>query len=296
MAENVLPDAQFTMAQVLRPFTGFEAVYQGRPLNVPIVFPGTLDPDAGKAGFSPYLLAGLPVPLGAKVMLWFPAVTATIGTPPESVSVDYAYVLHWRLRNTGDITRHVQPAHFPKETPGQPDTWLAPVPPARFIIPSSTETVVFEQTESSLLPGVGNLRPQAIAVPEDSATSSASFGLPLLPPGSPPFANSYPVASSNTVPLGLFSQGVLNPNPNVSDASDLAGFSLFRPYFTVAKGDELLIACVRRQPLPAPPNDIWDFQTFDERFSNLYGTNVAGPTHPIFPDIGVYVFTGTNPT
>ena len=36
MAENVLADARFTIQSVLRPFPGFEAVYQGQSFDIPI--------------------------------------------------------------------------------------------------------------------------------------------------------------------------------------------------------------------------------------------------------------------
>jgi len=288
MSENVQPDAQFTMAQILRPFVGFESVYQGQPTSIPIAFPGTLDQDAGKPGFSPYLLAGLPVPLGAKVQLWFPMISGVV----EGIPFDYVYELHWRLRNTGDVQRHLQPAHFQKETTGQPDTLLAPVPPGRFVLPSAIETVMFEQSEPTGLigTGVGNLRAQAIAVKDDGVFASASAGFPLLPPGSAPFANALlSPATTGVTPVGQYQQGVLNPA-----TSNLAGWSLFRPYFTVAKGDELIVTCVRNLAPPIPA--IWHFDDVDVLFSNLYGINAAGPTHLPFPELGIYVFTGCNPT
>lgn len=293
---NVQADAQFTMGQVLRPFPNFEASYQGKDATIPIAFPGTLDESAGKSGYSPYLLKGIAVPMGAKVQLWFPVVSqSTGGEAPELT--DYVYLLHWRIRTVVDFARAGQlvrsPYHLGKADPGAPDTFLAPSSPKRFVLPSAVETVFFQQTETTGGgPGVGNLRTELIAVPSDLANTGATAGLPLLPPNSaPPFANAFP--GSDTTPLGAFQQGVIDP------ASDtLAPYSIFRPYFTIAKGDELLITVVRNTLVTPPSPDTWDFSSggLDEAFSNLYGINAAGPTHPPFEDCGIYLFTGSNPS
>jgi hypothetical protein len=297
-AVGTLIDAQFTIAKVLRPFAGFEAVYQNQDASIPIAFPGTLDENAGKPGFSPYLLAGLAVPLGAKMEIWFPMIDAPGGEGNNNVS--YVYLLHWRMRNIGDFVRSKLPYHLMKDAFGAPDTLLAPVPPQRFVLPSAVEAVLYQQQEPAAPagfligagPGRGNLRTEQIAVPNDLAASGATAGLPFLPPNTaPPFANAFPVGSGNTTPLGAFEQGITDPN-----ADPLAPYSLFRPYFTVAKADELIISVVRLplDPLPVPNN--WDFAGVDAQFSNVYGNNAAGPTHPLFPDLGVYVLAGSNPS
>jgi hypothetical protein len=297
VSQNVLADAQFTLASVLRPFDGFEAVYQGQSSLVPIAFPGTLDPDAGRPGFSPYLLAGLPVPLGAKVQLWFPAV---VGLSDDQPVLDYKYLLIWRLRNVGDFQRRRLSYHLLKESYGAADTLLAPAEPARFVLPAATETVVYQQAEPLPIPplltgpgpGQGVLRTETIAVPSDSAELLPSVGLPLLPPNAAPnFASPFPAAPSVT-PLGAYQQGVIDPQYAL-----VAPYALFRPYFTVAKGDELIIVAARNSAAAAP---LWDFSTFDFQFSNLYGTNAFPPSgttsHKPFPDLGIYVFTGSNPS
>ena len=312
MSQNVLADAQFTVASVLRPFDGFEARYQGHSIFTPIVFPGTLDDDAGKPGFSPYLLKGLPVPMGAKMALWFPAV---VGAAEGIPVFDYRYVLIWRLRNVGDFQRRRLPYHLSKESVGAPDSYLAPSSPDRFVLPAATETVVYQQPEPALpsppIPGLitaqgpsqGNLRTEVIDVPSDLAEALVTAGLPLLPPNAAPnFANAFPLPPTappppNGVnPLGAFQQGIIDPS-----VSNLAPYSMFRPYYTVAKGDELMIACYRNNTLTsAPGSDKWDFSSYDAQFSNLYGTNAFPPSpqtsHKPFPDLGIYVFAGSNPS
>ncbi len=300
VSQNVLADAQFTVAKVLRPFAGFEDVYQGQSVLVPIAFPGTLDEDAGKPGFSPYLLKGLAVPMGAKVQLWFPAV---VGSLEGSPIADYKYLLIWRLRNVADFTTRQRPYHLSKEADGAPDTFLAPTSPNRLVLPAATETVVYQQPEPATLPapfltpgpGLGALRTETIAVPSDLGETFASAGLPLLPPNAAPnFANGFPVPpGTNTAPLGAYQQGVIDPR-----YSNTAPTALFRPYFTVAKGDELIIVCTRNNPNESIL--AWDFSGPDFEFSNLYGTNAFPPagttSHKPFTDLGIYVFTGSNPS
>lgn len=300
---NVLADAQFTLAQVLRPFTGFEAVYQGQPITTPIAFPGDLDEDAGKPGFSPYLLRGLKVPMGAKMQIWFPAV---VGSAESAPVFDYKYVLIWRLRTLVDFVNHRTPYHNSKEAFGAPDTLLAPARPNRFVMPAATEAVLYQQPEPTpgagliTAPGAagGNLRTELIAVPSDLSDDSTLFttaGLPLLPPNAAPnFASPFPTPpGTSIVPLGAYGQGVIDPA-----VSNLAPGAPFRPYFTVAKGDEMIIACYRNNHPPGTDN--WDFSTVDAQFSNLYGTNAFPPagqtSHKPFPDLGIYVFAGSNPS
>lgn len=296
MSTNVQVDAQYSVARVVRPFAGFERRYQGQAITIPIVFPGTLDDNAGKPGFSPYLLKGLPVPLGAQVQLWFPAV---VGSAEGEPVIDYKYVLIWRLRNIGDLARSggQQPYHLRKEGYGAPDTLLAPDRPNRVVLPAATETVIYQQIEPTASAplvtapgaGLGNLRTDALDVPSDLSDNVSLFptvGLPLLPPGSPPFAGAFPDGTSNTDPLGAYQQGVLDPNE-----SNQAPYAIFRPYFTIAKGDEMLIACYRNNSFETTLT--WDFATVDQQFSDLYGTDAYGTPHAPYPDLGIYLFTGS---
>jgi hypothetical protein len=311
VSQNVLADAQFTLAAVLRPFDGFEFVYQGQAIFTPIAFPGVLDPDAGKPGFSPYLLKGLQVPMGAKVQLWFPAVvgldTNQEGDPPI---LDYKYQLVWRLRNVGDFSRRQIPYHLSKESFGAPDTFLAGTaanPLNQFVLPASTETVVYQQPEpgptppndSDPGPGRGNLRTDLVAVPSDLlSVLPPTVGLPLLPPNAAPNFNGgfpgFPTPPGvDVTPLGFLQQGIIDPR-----ISNAAPGALFRPYFTIAKGDELIILAYRNNVLDG--HLVWNFSADDFEFSNLYGTAAIPPSeatsHKPFPDLGIYVFTGSNPS
>ena len=307
MSETVLADAQFTLAAVLRPFDGFEFVYQGQSIFAPIAFPGGLDDDAGKTGFSPYLAKGLSVPMGAKMQIWFPAV---VGLSNEGDPIlDYKYQLVWRLRNVGDFQRRQKPYHLSKESFGAPDTFLAGSPSdpeQQFVLPTASETVLYQQVEPApasgltTAPGIGlgNLRSELIAVPSNLIETLDTAGLPFLPPNAAPnFNNGFPVPSpppgTNFQPLGFLQQGVIDPS-----VSNAAPGALFRPYFTVAKGDELIILAFRNNDVNSSLK--WDFHGFDFQFSNLYGTNAFPPSgttsHKPFPDLGIYVFAGSNPS
>lgn len=287
MSEVVLADAQFSLADILRPFAGFEATYQGQPTATPVAFPGTLDVDAaeGVPGFSPYLLAGLEVPFGAKVVLWFPVVT-TGNTLDGPAYTDYTYQIHWRLRNVADYRRRRKPYHLRRQTGGAQDTANTPVgmSPDRLIMPSALETVIYQRPEPASgtagARAVGNLRASSISVPGDGIPLVPGFGAPLLPPGAP-------VPPAGPPPFGEMEQGITDPAQAV-----LGTESLFRPYFTVAKGDELIITAVRTDQTV----DTWEFSAEDLGFSNTYGTNVAGPTHSPFTELGIYVLVGSNPS
>ncbi len=274
---NVLADAQFSFAKPIRPFDGFEKVYQGKNALVPIAFPGGLDPNAGLPGYAPNLIAGFPVPLGAKVLLWIPQ--CSYGVAPSPLVTEYVYQISWRIRNVADY-RHGNPDgtrtpyHIQKQAAGAADTTAPVGQQARLIITAALETILFEQTQPapSLIgsPATGDLIANGLALPADGV----SRFLPLIPGGG----------------FGAAEQGIADPAQVVEEPAPL-----FRPYFTIAKGDDMTIFAYR------PPNAsfaTWDFANplTDQAFSNTYGTNVAGPTHPPYPDLGIYVLVGSNPS
>lgn len=315
-------DSQFTIAgarqgTILRPFSGFENVYDGQSATIPIVMPGTLDPRAGQPGYSRYLLAGQPCPMGAKALFYFPAVTAVLTIDTVDVFFNYFYVIHWRMRSVGDFGADGLGYQLAQQGFGAQDTLLNPLSPNQVVIPSAVETVLYQQLEpgagvpTTIGPGLGNLRPQAIGIPNDGAgVIDATMSLPLLPPGSPPYPSAFPPVnapfSANTTPKGVYSQGLTDLN-----AIPQGAYSFLRPYFTIAKGNEFMIS-VNRQliggtgTLPTYES-VWGFNTspvaglppLDANFSDVYGTNVSGQgngTHKPFENLGIYAFFGTNPS
>lgn len=266
MTEAVLADSQFSVARVVKPFPGFEAVYSGQLSSIPIAFPGTLDPDAGKAGFDPNLLEGIPVPLGSKILLFIPTIfnLSGLGNPNP---VDYEYKFFWRLRNLRDFRESRKAYHFPRQSVGADD---------QFVIPASQHGIVFEGArDTDSAGGIGSFSSGTFAV--ESLRFTTLLGQsPLTPTG---------VAASYQQGLGE-----LVGNKRVS----------FNPLWLDCAGDELLIE-VTRPAIPLLENsEFWGFDdttgpgdpNVDRGFSDLYGSGgVGGP----FPDLGIYIFSGSNP-
>jgi hypothetical protein len=279
-------DAQLTNARVLKPVPNFANVYQGKPASTPIAFPGTRDPRAEEnaPGFSPNLMKGIAVPEGARVLLWFPICWAPLGTYPNPLVPFqfYSYRLIWRYQNLGSYRNPAAkqrraPYHFPRQSPGAPET-IVGVPVPRVTIPASWHVIAYEQTEPAT--GAGNLivRQEQITPRLDSLSE---FVQPLLPDGQP----------------GVVQQGVLDPT-----ATGGGQMPIFVPFWTDAEGDELIILANRsdwQDPNPAP----WDFTSGnndpltppqgDLAFSNIYGTGDG--RHESFRDLGIYMQTGTTP-
>jgi hypothetical protein len=88
---------------------------------------------------------------------------------------------------------------------------------------------------------------------------------------------------------GVLQQGVLDPATNPVAAA----VPLFLPFWFDAEGDEIIILATR-EDIEAP-NVNWDFTNPDAdlAFSNIYGN--GNGTHKNFPDLGIYVQTGTTP-
>lgn len=254
-------DSQFSTSKILKPFTGFESVYQGQLHTTPIAFPGTLDANAGETGYSPNLLKALPVPFGSQLQIWIPACfTADGGT-----QVIYRYQFVWRLRSLRDFRNPSSgaprpPWHLAIQRPGVPDAGNP-----RFVIPGAVHGIQFPADE------VLGFAQQQISVRD------AQYG---------------PVASGTADPLtplgagGVIQQGILDPAVAPGAASD----PIFSVISLVAQGDELMI-------LAYPPFNIgsWDFAHVDRAFSFIYGTDYGARSAPL-ASTGIFVHTGTNPS
>jgi len=266
-------DAQMTAVKVIKPFDGFEAVYKGQPTSTPIAFPGVRDARAAanKPGFDPNLLAGIPVPQGARVLIQFPLTPA----PGEQGGfTSYTYRIVERFANLNDYRDpprgQPRPAyHFPRSSPGAPDT-TGGISKPRTLRPAFFKDIGFEAALMAASNGQLRLRPEEIIL---DAASLLNLGLPLLSDGG----------------TGVLQQGVLDPETNPIAAP----IPLFLPFWFDAEGDEIIILATRTDL--SDPSDTWDFATTeaDLPFSNIYGT--GNGTHPNFPDLGIYVQTGTTP-
>jgi len=279
-------DAQLTTVRVLQPFPNFERVYQGQPAKTPIAFPGARDPRALKnePGFDPNLMLGIPVPEGARVILWIPICFAPVGSPGVNPLIPfqfYSYRLVWRYQNLGSFRdppakSRRPPWHFARQSPGAPDSSTGLDVP-RVTVPASWHVVAFEQSEPTSGPGNIVVRVETITPRIDSLNQLVA---PLLANGQ----------------HGVIEQGVIDPNNTGGN-----GMPIFMPFWTDAEGDELIILANRTTITDA--DDVWDFTQAnndpdapplgDLAFSNIYGT--ANGAHPVYRDIGIYMQTGTTP-
>lgn len=224
------------------------------------MFPGGLDPDAGKPGFDPNLLAGLSVPLGSRLLVQIP-MTINKYTPVAG----YSYQFIWRTRNQQQLVSAIESGrstaayHLPAIEPGRREIQATPASGLIFI-PGASDVEVFEEAE----PGSGfatlNVRQQRY-IPQ----VISSWVQPLTPSGS----------------KGVWQQGAYQFTSNV----ECAGPS-WLPLWFDASGDELMVLAYKLDT--ATP---WDFVVADLAFSNTYGTNASAL--PNNPNIGIIVSSGT---
>jgi len=267
----VTADAQFGVARILRPFSGFRTVYSGQSVNRQIMLTevldgvggAALDPAAavGEPGYDPNLVKGLQVPFGARVVVWLPKILPNIEDP--ALTIRYKWAFSWRLRNVYDYRNFRTPYQYPKQGAGVPDTTPGQAGP-RIVIPACEQSLAYPQTPQPTAPSARvttNIRS------EDVTTGAVNVGLPFLPNGA----------------SGVLQQGLADP---VTVAA--ADFPFYQPVEVQAIGNELLIGLYRDFDVGPPPTvSTWDFATVDLQIGNLLGDD--------FPDIGVYVMVGSAP-
>lgn len=272
---HIAADAQFGIVHILRPFSGFEAVYTGQSAIRPIMFTEggqATDPLAGTTGYSARLIKGLSVPLGARVVLWLPLLVGIIAAP--LAIWNYKWAVTWRLRNTFDFRQSRIPFHLGKQGVGVPDTTVPLANQARVVIPACVQSTLYSQPRPEIFSSTNNFGPTAINQAELIMVDATNVGAaPLLPSG----VN------------GFFEQGLSDPATTAQNQS-------YIPYEIQAEGDELLIGVTRDvtadfQTTTAAAN--WNFAVdqVDHQLSVNFG-NGSGTT---LPDIGVYVMSGSAP-
>jgi hypothetical protein len=279
----------------LRPLINFEQYYQGEEAtnvlgsaSVPVPFfsnTKTVDPnykgldvDAGKEGFDPNLLDFIPVPMGCLIKVWIPFFTA-----PEDVEnfQTYRYMFNWRV---SDIRRYVRALggqyHLPTESFGAPDT-TGGTPSPRFVTPAATRSIIVNKPEEPAVNAQSNsVRREYLVV---RAGEQPQSPLLRLPGGGP-------------TDLGVYQQGVIDPALSPGFGST----PVFTEFEIVAGGDRLLLTVDRfgERGEPVGPS-AWDFEDggADSGFSVFYGTGALSDDfkHPVFPDVGVYLFFGSAP-
>lgn len=270
---NVTADAQFQIWSVLRPFTNFEADYEGEPSTTPIMMtpvlagPGgiVLAEYAGKSGYSPNLVAGLSVPYGARVTIWLPMV------PNEDVVYRYGFI--WRVKSAAEMVARGRELDFHQATRtglGVPDTTFSAPQDARVVIPAAYQSVIYNQEEPDI-----DSSPTAFAVQHSLAeligVRVAEQAGPLLPGGG----------------AGDVEQGVLDPTN-----FGVERMPLWQTYDLQALGDELLVTVTRETD--GTPNWGFDSGSADHAFALLFGHGGASDTTPV-PEIGLYASAGSAP-
>lgn len=277
MSEVVLPDQQWTMIRPLKPFPNFERVYQGKAGSIPIAFPGVLDSFAsrGVPGYDPNLIAGMTVPLGARITIWFPATIAGY-----AINNLYQYQILWRARsirdfNEGQGSGQATPVqsyssyHLPTHALGQPEVVAPTLSPtdSRYFLPGAVDTFAFSEGEPDLnSPGTVLLTSQNL-VP----SLSPFWEPPLTPQGN----------------AAVWQQGVY-----VGSSHANTGGPSWLTYTTECKADEMTILAYK---IPGEESTApWDFTTEDPgdlAFSNTFGNNNG--QNSVSPYSAILVTTGT---
>lgn len=321
---------EYGLAKIVKPFSGFETKYQGLdPLLNPIALPGGLDPKAGEEGYDPNLLAGIRVPMGAKIYVWLPRYFPDVygGT-----ALNYRYRFVWRLRSlseqTDDNTNELT-AHFGRLLPGVAQEGRTTGPPAlvalspelsgpRFVIPTAFESVQIINNKFlvSNIGGVdqpvqhGTLDISGVPIepedqePADIAVVSArtntytrenqkeQYQAPLSPnyPG-PLVAPDEKVAAAGLLSQGFYSDQAGWASVGTSVNAGFPAGGQYVLYETEVKGDELIILLDRDPSADSGANPTWDFDGADRNVSRILGTDAG--TRAAVPTLGVYIITGS---
>jgi hypothetical protein len=269
MGEDTQPQiedqAQMGVKHVLRPFPGFGPVYTGKTALgwIMLTEGNALDEFAGQPGYPTELLAGLRVPMGARLQIWLPHIY-TVQADPSQVQT-YNYTLIYRLRNLVEYrtSQTRGPWHSPNSV-GVPDTTIGTQP--RVLKPAGYRTVTVQGTAPSAPPSQTS-RILMSCYPSDVTPFSGNppVGFPLAPDGNPGIIQS-----------GVLDPAVFGPHPAASPFFDIIN--------DVALGDELLIAVWR--PVIVDVSNNWNFATIDSNFFTAFASS---------PNVGVYVFEGKVP-
>jgi hypothetical protein len=256
-SKTVLAGPEFGIVHIMRPYRGFEAVYQGQLSTRPIYLCEAnkpYDPLAIKRtpGIDPHLVAGLPCVFGSRVVIWLLNLQVN----------EYTLRLVWRFRNLFDHRNSADrvPYHIAKQGPGVPELVVDPGP--RVVIPAAFDTAIYQQTEPANPPA------QCHAMINDVEVVSPRVTLdPLMPDGV----------------RGAVCQGV-------GDPSGLGGDLTPRwvQYEVQAAGDELLMSYQR-------PVTFGQWQFLAGQPDKLFADMLGNGTGVEYPDVGVYVSFGVSP-
>lgn len=292
--------AVFSMFTELRGPEGFEGWYQGEVVDSPIPLTpladgleeraaqmrSTLKAAAGQTpsypisangnGIDPFLVAGVPTPLGSTVLLWLPQLNI------NSESLQYNFRLIWRIRNFEQLLATRKPFHGRNNDDGPSDDGSNRFTPAiggaawsaaagvRLPIVCAQETIIYAQTE----PAQGVVAPQNAYSTRYVVDSDLDFEPPI-----------FPGFSSGQLVNAMVSQG-LGANPAY-------GSPTHSVIPVMAKGDELVVLLSRAST--GVLDNTWDFTGADSLVSYYLGRGYPVGTEYIKMPLGVYVATGVSP-
>lgn len=282
--KTVVADAQFGIARILRPYPTFTTVYEGKPAWTQIMMTEVVNGTGGDAidafaaastaGYDPNLVKGLSVPIGSRVIIWFPKLFFVTGDTTSR----YRYTLQWRLRNVFDFRQGRTPYHYPKQSQGIPDTTGGSSSP-RVVIPAANQTVIYNQEPQpagAAATVAANMRIEDITPGGDYPSGGASDfrGLPFNPSGQ----------------VGVIQQGIMDPASGTFGGQGVADAAFYQTHEVQAVGDELLIG-LWRPTVDGAAN--WTFNGADTVVRNFFGSNPD--TGSPLSDLGIYVMCGSAP-
>jgi len=257
----VTADPQFSVSRILKPWTGFEAVYDSTQFSIPLAEPNSqgkytrYDDQAGTPGYYHRLLRATKVPFGSRVVFWLP-----IFLNAHELQTVYRWTFVWRLRNLYDHRTQRVPYHLARQAIG-----ASPAGESHVAIPACIQSFQFTQAEPA------EATPAAPAVADNWAETVINYG----------------DGSQNDV---------INPVTDIGgeDASQQGvlltgvGTSVFQPSYRVlelqALGDEVLLYVAPHRTSGDVTND-WMFDHGDDLLAQFFS----------YPVGGVHMFYGSAP-
>lgn len=296
--------AQASMFTELRAPNGFESIYQGVSATTPVVLSprstgldqlaedqlsklknayrttGAFPIASDGNGISPYLVAGVPVPMLSTVTLLIPGVTPGVATDPPT---RYRYALVWRMRTFATAAAGNKPFHGKNSSLGLPDDGSNKFSPMtggpawsgtsvdRYPIVAAGDSMDYVQTEPS---STGTLAEEVI-FETLTVIDPPSLARPI-----------FPGFYSGQVAYGDVSQGITE-NPSAASSAVRHVAVTRRAY-----GDELVVLVYRNAVSEFSLG--WDFTPggADASFLEFYG---QGNTRTGQRNAGLFVSTGVAP-
>lgn len=252
-------EAQFGIAQLYRPdLLALTSQYQGASAKVPVAVPGTRDPNKGTNGNLFNLMAGIPVSLGSRVIVWLPSIAQMVGNSAGIRVAPYNYRFLWRLQDADSGGSY----HLAGRAGGNR---FRPVAIDTLKVTGNSVAGTWGTPVS-----LGDSKNQVLLT-ENVINPAATVPLGLASLG-----------GIDTSPLDVhgvamqFEEGVYNRVPGLGEF-----FVSYNAVQLDAMGDEMAIFIN-----PVDMSGIWDFTdpTKDQPFYELFNQ---------YPEFGIYVLCGT---